>query len=278
MSAPMIGTMAITLKSVNLGYMGLMKGLLAKYPEFAEVPYQCPAIAYIIEHPDGRILWETGVSANGVAEWLPAWQELVDLSNCGPEQCLESRLHEFGLGPEDFRYVVMGHLHTDHAGGLRIFADANVDIVLHADEYAHVTSMEEESANFFAKVDFACLDGMNTVQINDDGTELMSGITLHHLPGHTPGQMGMLVQLEHTGPVLLTSDALYLHDSYGPPAVGSDIVHDADAWAHSVEKLRNVALEQEALIFPGHDEVGIKQFKDRTEPHTVQFWPGYEYS
>ena len=29
---------------------------------------------------------------------------------------------------------MMGHLHTDHAGGLRIFQDANVDIVVHEDE------------------------------------------------------------------------------------------------------------------------------------------------
>ena len=55
--------MGISLKGVNLGYMGLDMSLLVEKPELQNVPYQCPAIAYIIEHPDGRILWETGVSA-----------------------------------------------------------------------------------------------------------------------------------------------------------------------------------------------------------------------
>ena len=62
--------MGISLKGVNLGYMGLDKSLLVEKPELQNVPYQCPAIAYIIEHPDGRILWETGVSARAKEEWL----------------------------------------------------------------------------------------------------------------------------------------------------------------------------------------------------------------
>ena len=32
----------------------------------------------------------------------------------------------------------------------------------------------------------------------------------------------------------------------------------------------------EAFIFPGHDATGTKQFADRTEMHTIEFWPGYE--
>ena len=125
--------MAISLKGVNLGYMGLDLSLLVEKPELQNTPYQCPAIAYIIEHPEGRILWETGISTRAKDEWLAVWQDLVDLTPAPPEVCLENRLKELGLGPEDFRWVVMGHLHTDHAGGLRIFQDADVDIVVHED-------------------------------------------------------------------------------------------------------------------------------------------------
>ena len=44
--------MGISLKGVNLGYMGLDKSLLVEKPEAQNVQFQCPAIAYIIEHPD----------------------------------------------------------------------------------------------------------------------------------------------------------------------------------------------------------------------------------
>ena len=163
------------------------------------------------------------------------WQELVDLTPAPPEVCLENRLKELGLGPEDFRWVVMGHLHTDHAGGLRIFQDANVDIVVHEDEYNHVQSMQEDSENFFAKVDFAFLDDQKPTTVSGDSIDLTSDVRLVSLPGHTPGQMGMMVRLDTTGWVMLTSDALYHHDSYGPPAVGSPIVWESEKWRSSVE-------------------------------------------
>ena len=205
------------------------------------------------------------------------WQELVDLSPVPPEVCLEHRLKELGLGPEDFRWVVMGHLHTDHAGGLRIFQDANVDIVVHEDEWRHVESMQEDSENFFAKVDFAFLDGGSPTTLSGDSTDLARDVRLVSLPGHTPGQMGMLVRLDTTGWVMLTSDALYSHESYGPPAIGSPIVWESEKWRSSVETIRKLATENEAFIFPGHDETGIKQFADRSEIRTIEFWPGYEY-
>lgn len=269
--------MGISLKGVNLGFMGLPMGMIVEKPEYAAVPFPCPAIAYIVEHPDGKILWETGVSARSKEEWLPEWQEIVDLDGVPPEVCLEGRLNQLGLGPDDFRWVVMGHLHTDHAGGLRLFQDASAEIVVHEDELNHVHSMATDAENFFNKVDFAFLDGVSPTSVAGDTIELTSGVSLVSLPGHTPGQMGMLVELEQTGPVLLTSDALYHHESYGPPDIGSPIVWEAEQWASSVDKIRRLATEREAFIFPGHDQVGIKQFRDRTEMRTIEFWPGYEY-
>jgi hypothetical protein len=37
----------------------------------------------------------------------------------------------------------------------------------------------------------------------------MRGVRLIHLPGHSPGSMALLVELDHAGSVLLTGDALY---------------------------------------------------------------------
>ncbi len=267
--------MAISLKGVNLGYMGLDKSLLLE--DQPPGPWQCPALGYIIETPEGRILFETGLSSRPTEEWLPEWQEVVDLSTVQPEAFLESRLKDLALGPEDFRWVVQGHMHTDHAGGLRIFADANAEIVVHEDEWNHVENMQVQAENFFNKVDFEFLGGVKPTTVSGDTTELTRDVSLVSLPGHTPGQVGMLIRLETTGWVLLTSDALYHHESYGPPAVGTPIVWDRDAWAASVDKIRTLATEREAFIFPGHDETGIKQFKDRDEFRTLDFSPGYEY-
>jgi glyoxylase-like metal-dependent hydrolase (beta-lactamase superfamily II) len=63
--------------------------------------------------------------------------------------------------------------------------------------------------------------------------------------------------------VALTGDALYTHESYGPPPVGSPMNPDPLGWAASVEKLRRIAREHEAFVLPGHSDTAIRQHHDR---------------
>ena len=82
--------MGIKLKGVNLGYMGLdYEVLVFPHPDYVlhtdkkegqKAWYQCPAISYIIEHPDGLVLWETGISPQWPEEWLAEWQWLIDMT------------------------------------------------------------------------------------------------------------------------------------------------------------------------------------------------------
>ena len=277
--------MGIKLKGLNLGYMGLDYELLVfPHPNYAltaqrcegtKVWYQCPAISYVIEHPDGLVLWETGISTEVRQEWLPEWQYLIDVTQITPEVCLEARLQSVGLAPEDFKYVIQGHLHCDHAGGLRLFEEAGATVVCHEDEYKHVMQIDH-AADFFVRADWNFLARKRPATVYGD-QEILKDLWLISLPGHTPGTMGLLTKLDRTGWVLLTSDALYTHDSYGPPATGSPIVWDAGKWAASVEKIRRIAAARDAFIFPGHDEVGICHRDGTTEFREIQYLPGHVY-
>ena len=125
--------MGIKLKGLTLGDMGIDRELLvfphpkymlsASRREGRKVWCECPAISYLIEHPDGLVLWETGIATTFAAEWTAEWQELIDMSAITPAVCLEARLRSLGIGPEDVKYVIQGHLHCDHAGGLRSVRD-----------------------------------------------------------------------------------------------------------------------------------------------------------
>lgn len=270
--------MEVTLRGLNLGNFGLDMSALLDAPQYYGMPYACPALAYIIEHPDGRVLFETGLSEHALDEWPPEWQEGVDLARVLPEHKLEARLEQIGLGPEDFRYVVLGHLHTDHSGGARIFQGADVELVVHEAEYQHVRNMPEPAMNFFNKVDCEVLEHASRTLVTESSFELLPGIELVHLPGHTPGQMGMKIELAHSGTVLLTSDAMYRHETYEPPGIGSQTVWDSGKWRESLEKIRRIATDSEALIFPGHDGEAIKQFATHTELRQFEFTPDFSYS
>jgi len=280
--------MGIKMRGVHLGYMKLDKELLVfPHPEHvlnvdkkegSKIWFACPALAYIIEHPDGLILWETGISTKVREEWLPAWQWLIDVSEITPDVCLEARLKQMGLAPEDFKYVIMGHLHVDHAGGLRLFEEAGAQIIVHEDEYKYVMHNIHEPDQFFVREDWEFL-GMKRPVLTYGDQQILKDVWTISLPGHTPGTQGLLVRLNHTGWVLLTSDALYLHESYGPPPVGSPIVWDAWKWRESVEKIRSLATKHEATIFPGHDDrKAIKQKRDgATDLVPLQIRPDYVY-
>ena len=270
--------METTLRGLNLGYFGLDMSALLDAPPYYGVPYQCPAIAYIIEHPEGRVLFETGLSEHAIDEWLPEWKAGVDLTTVLPEHYLANRLKQIGLGPEDFRYVVLGHLHTDHSGGTRVFERANVEVVVHDDEYRHVRDLPVDAVNFFNKVDTEVLEHVSLTTVTDAEYELLPGVRLVHLPGHTPGLMGMLIELAHSGTVMLTTDAMYRHETYQPPCVGSPTVWDPEKWRASLEKIRRLALEHDALLFPGHDGEAIQQMASGTKLRRFEFTPSFSYS
>jgi glyoxylase-like metal-dependent hydrolase (beta-lactamase superfamily II) len=89
------------------------------------------------------------------------------------------------LGPDDFRYVVPSHLHADHAGGLRLFEDAGAEIVVQEAEYRHVENLCEPQ-RFWIPADFALLHDIKPPTLVAGDEELLSGVRLIHVPGHTP--------------------------------------------------------------------------------------------
>ena len=261
-----------------------LDGMLPGHPSLSLAPgdnekvkrwYHCPSLAYVVEHPEGRILFDTGISPHWDEEW-PEEFKGPRFSDIKTEDLLEAKLKSIGMGPEDFDIVVQGHLHMDHAGGLRLFEHAGAEIIVHEDEYRGVLSLEEDSY-FMSRVDFEFLPRRKPTLVYGE-QQLLKGVHLTSIPGHTWGTMGMLVQLEHTGSVLFTSDALFLHESYGPPAVGSMVSILPDKWIQSVEKVRRYATKHEAMLVLGHDESAIKQHADgTTDLVELKFHPHHVY-
>jgi N-acyl homoserine lactone hydrolase len=93
-----------------------------------------PIFAWLIEHPEGLIVVDTGETARAAQPgYYPAWHpyfrfamrlDVRDDDEIGPQ------LRALGFSPDDVRCVVLTHLHTDHAGGLEHFPHSEI-VVTH---------------------------------------------------------------------------------------------------------------------------------------------------
>ena len=86
-----------------------------------------PINAYAVEHRDGVILVDTGVSAGvkRLPRWHPYFRFCVRF-DIEPEQEAGPRLKALGIGSVDVTRVVLTHLHIDHDGGLGHFQKSEI--------------------------------------------------------------------------------------------------------------------------------------------------------
>ena len=79
--------------------------------------------------------------------------------------------------------------------------------------------------------------------------------------------MSMKVDLADTGSMIFTSDAIYMGDSYGPPATPAAIVNDLNDWYASVEKIRGIAEQSNAQVIFGHDAEQLWSLRRSPDGH-----------
>jgi N-acyl homoserine lactone hydrolase len=122
------GTVAVKTRQVA----GVGHGLRRRLATLADSQWTepLPIYVWVIEHPEGVIVVDTGETAR-VAErgYFPWWHPYYHLGArewVQPEDEIGPQLQQLGIGPADVRWVVMTHMHTDHAGGLAHFPKSEI--------------------------------------------------------------------------------------------------------------------------------------------------------
>ena len=87
-----------------------------------------PIFAFVIEHPEGLIVVDTGETAraaeSGYFPWWHPYYRFGVREWVRPEEEIGPQMRALGFDPDDVRWVLLTHLHTDHAGGLAHFPKA----------------------------------------------------------------------------------------------------------------------------------------------------------
>lgn len=221
---------------------------------------QIPTHAVLIEHPEGRILWDTGVPRNWEQQWgTSGFQDMFPVLE-DPQSSvgwLDSGLSSLELKTDDIDLLILSHLHYDHVGNARMFDNGKTRLIAHSNELEGVKSLNGKDAGAHLFSEFSEL---NIAPISGD-TEIVPGVSVIETPGHTWGTMSLRIDLPNDGTKIFTSDAIYLEESYGPPAAGAAIVWDNLQWLESVEKIRKISRASNAEVIFGHDEHQVERIR-----------------
>jgi glyoxylase-like metal-dependent hydrolase (beta-lactamase superfamily II) len=164
-----------------------------------------PVNVFVVEHPDGLCVFDAGQTARAAEPgYFPAWYPFFRLARfeLRPEDEAAPQLRALGWEPEDVRWVVLSHLHTDHVGGLAPFAGA--DVVVARREWERASGLGGRLRGYLPQ---HWPEGLTPRLIELDGPPLgpfpatydIAGdgsLLLVPTPGHTPSHVGMVVQDE----------------------------------------------------------------------------------
>ncbi|MEV4638622.1 N-acyl homoserine lactonase family protein [Actinoplanes sp. NPDC049548] len=135
-----------------------------------------PCLGYLIDHPRGPVLVDTGMGAHPDVD-----------AHYRPRRIpLAQALGAVGVRPDDIRYVVNCHLHFDHSGGnpdlpgRPIFTQrVELDLARHQEGYTLPELIDSPGASY------AELDGE---------AEILPGVVIVPTPGHTAGHQSVVVR------------------------------------------------------------------------------------
>ena len=135
----------------------------------------------------------------------------------GGHESLRSALAGAGTTPEAIDFVVLTHLHFDHAWNLDLFPNACV--VVQRDElFSAIDPVATQRIYYFKETLISLLQRKrpSELRIVDGDVDLVDGVRLLKAPGHTPGMQVAIVTTEK-GRAALVSD-LGDHYRYWHPA------------------------------------------------------------
>lgn len=170
---------------------------------------------------------------------------LVDPGHVGRRSPLRQALAAHGLSPADIDGVVLTHAHWDHMQNVDVFG--NAPLLLHPDERAY---SRDPHPNDFATPAWtgAIIERQPVVEVTG-GDQLLQGVHVVDLPGHSAGSIGVSVT-NSDGVSVVAGDAL-LHARVARTRVNPLVMWDTEMARRSIDHV----LELADVIYPGHDRI-----------------------
>ena len=225
----------------------LLDKSLATWNHNQGVDFRFPVYALFIDHPDAKIMLDTGFDRAWVERKLP-----FEKPAQSDDQTMPAQLAQIGVRPEDIDIVINSHLHFDHCCGNKLFPQAKFYFSRSELRHAYVPDPWERLGYDSTLVD---IPNMN-VELLDLGAfeyEVLPGITLIWTPGHSSGHLSAIVRPgDGAQPLVFPFDVAYMrHNLEDKVLMG--LHSDPAELLDSMVRIENIAKRIGGKIFYSHD-------------------------
>jgi N-acyl homoserine lactone hydrolase len=216
---------------------------------------EVPTPIFLIDHPEGKVLFETGlhpeVSTNPDGHWgqrARDWNPRVS-----PDQAVHRQLASLGVRPTDIRFVVLSCLLPDHAGGMQAFPEATFLV-----QFQELQDAWWPDRRYMPKYEFEELlptRAFRFLELYGDDLDIFGDgrVVVLASPAHTRGEQALVARLPRTGTVVLPAGVIPQKANLdrgvmtGTPRMAPAVVHA------SMARLKKVIQQEHAMVIFHHD-------------------------
>jgi glyoxylase-like metal-dependent hydrolase (beta-lactamase superfamily II) len=227
-----------------------------------------PTFAWVIDHPDGVIVVDTGQGAHllEATRSLHPYHRWEVAFRLELEEEIGPQLRVLGIGPRDVKQVVLTHLHVDHDGGLAHFPQTK--ILVSRGELTSASGWKGRLRGYLPQRWPTWFDPV-PLDLSRDAygpfsasTRLTTAgdVVAVATPGHTPNHLSVVVEDQGTT-YFLAGDASY--DQRLMLAGRIDGVSpDDDVAAATLRAISRFATSRRMVYLPTHDPESAVRLAD----------------
>ncbi|WP_040948847.1 N-acyl homoserine lactonase family protein [Gorillibacterium massiliense] len=225
-----------------------------------------PVSAYLIEHPKGLVLvdtgWHTDVRGNQ-RKYMGKIHYQINKAILPEGQAINEQLNSMGIKISDLDYVILSHLDIDHASGIKLVKEAKHILTSDIEWAAAKKSPVRYLQHMWEGVDVKTFQMTSSeygpmersFDLFGDGS-----IICVHTPGHSKGMTATVVQREGKF-VLLAADCGYAAKSWENMILQGVIVNKREA-IESLQWVKEMAKDPRCIEALANHDTNV-------QPHTI---------